>query len=99
MVKNPGLIPNMKSIQAGDIGKRQKGIYQILQGCWRSCADLTEVEKDEQSQSRTKPFVAHAIIANPPSFAHIHCAEKLGIPVHLMFTYEETVDKSDARYR
>ncbi|KAI2782640.1 glycosyltransferase family 1 protein [Daldinia loculata] len=33
-----------------------------------------------------KPFVADAIIANPPSFAHIHVAEKLGIPLHLMFT-------------
>lgn len=28
-----------------------------------------------------KPFVADAIIANPPSFAHIHCAEKLGCPL------------------
>ncbi|KAI0158237.1 hypothetical protein GGR57DRAFT_459599 [Xylariaceae sp. FL1272] len=35
---------------------------------------------------RHKPFVADAIIANPPSFAHIHVAEKLGIPLHLMFT-------------
>jgi hypothetical protein len=35
---------------------------------------------------KRRPFVAHAIIANPPSFAHIHCAEKLGIPLHLMFT-------------
>lgn len=34
-----------------------------------------------------KPFVADAIIANPPSFAHVHCAEKLGIPLHLMYTY------------
>ncbi|TKA81907.1 hypothetical protein B0A49_00140 [Cryomyces minteri] len=33
-----------------------------------------------------KPFVADAIIANPPSFAHIHCAERLGIPLHMMFT-------------
>lgn len=33
-----------------------------------------------------KPFIAEAIIANPPSFAHIHIAEKLGIPIHLMFT-------------
>ncbi|RYP26948.1 hypothetical protein DL767_007870 [Monosporascus sp. MG133] len=32
------------------------------------------------------PFVADAIIANPPSFAHIHVAEKLGVPLHLMFT-------------
>ncbi|XDG08853.1 hypothetical protein ABKA04_008468 [Annulohypoxylon sp. FPYF3050] len=33
-----------------------------------------------------KPFIADAIIANPPSFAHIHVAEKLGVPLHLMFT-------------
>jgi hypothetical protein len=31
-------------------------------------------------------FVADAIIANPPSFAHVHIAEKLGIPLHMMFT-------------
>lgn len=34
-----------------------------------------------------RPFVADAIIANPPSFAHIHCAEKLRIPLTLMFTF------------
>ncbi|KAH0559844.1 hypothetical protein GP486_003641 [Trichoglossum hirsutum] len=33
-----------------------------------------------------KTFVADAIIANPPSFAHVHCAEKMGIPLHMMFT-------------
>ncbi|KAI0521527.1 hypothetical protein F5B22DRAFT_541235 [Xylaria bambusicola] len=36
--------------------------------------------------SRHRPFVADVIIANPPSFAHIHIAEKLGVPLHLMFT-------------
>lgn len=35
----------------------------------------------------SRPFIADAIIANPPSFAHIHVAEKLGIPLHMMFTY------------
>jgi hypothetical protein len=33
-----------------------------------------------------RAFVADAIIANPPSFAHVHVAEKLGIPLHMMFT-------------
>lgn len=37
-------------------------------------------------QKDPPPFVADAIIANPPSFAHLHCAEKLGIPLHMMFT-------------
>ena len=36
------------------------------------------------------PFVADAIIANPPSFAPAHIAEKLGIPLHMMFTYVHT---------
>ncbi|KIV78402.1 hypothetical protein PV11_10124 [Exophiala sideris] len=91
MVKNPGLIPGVKSLREGDVGKRQKGMAEILEGCWRSCADSDEVPNDESEEpngrrAKRKPFVAHAIIANPPSFAHIHCAQKLGIPLHLMFT-------------
>jgi len=90
MVKNPGLMPGFESLRRGDVGKRQKEIFEILLGCWRSCIeagdgmDLDFPEDDNGGQSR--PFVADVIIANPPSFAHIHCAEKLGIPVHLMFT-------------
>lgn len=104
MVKNPGLMPGIDSLRSGDIGKRRKGMYQMFQGCWRSCiqaGDGTGVTAfDDNSDSRSsfdsgisldgdfssKPFVADAIIANPPSFAHIHCAEKLGIPLHMMFT-------------
>lgn len=88
MVKNPGLIPGMKSLKEGDVGKRRKGMTEIIEGCWRSCADADEVKEDEDTSSaeKPKPFIANAIIANPPSFAHIHCAEKLGIPLHLMFT-------------
>ncbi|KAJ9612570.1 hypothetical protein H2200_004167 [Cladophialophora chaetospira] len=90
MVKNPGLIPGMKSLKEGDVGKRRKGMAEIMQGCWTSCADPGDIKEEEGGKAngaaKTKPFVAHAIIANPPSFAHIHCAEKLGIPLHLMFT-------------
>jgi len=78
MVKNPGIIPKVASIRAGDISKKQKMISEMLQGCWESCVKPDLVSGD--------PFIAEAIIANPPSFAHIHCAEALSIPVHLMFT-------------
>ena len=94
MVKNPGLIPGMKSLKEGDVGKRRKGMAEILEGCWKSCADADEVKEEEGSRRGTpkkRPFVAHAIIANPPSFAHVHCAEKLGVPLHLMFTYVATM--------
>ena len=90
MVKNPGLIPGFESLRRGDVGKRQREIFDILLGCWRSCIEAGDgmdaefLEDNDVGQPR--PFVADVIIANPPSFAHIHCAEKLGIPVHLMFT-------------
>ena len=78
MVKNPGLIPNITSMREGDIQRKRSMLTEMLCGCWDS-----SIEPDPLSR---RPFVADAIIANPPSFAHIHCAEALGIPVHLMFT-------------
>jgi len=78
MVKNPGLIPSVKTIQAGEIKRKRMMVREMLEGCWRSC-----IEPDPLSN---EPFVADAIIANPPSFAHFHCAQALGIPVHMMFT-------------
>lgn len=30
-------------------------------------------------------FSPDAIISNPIAHAHIHCAEALGVPLHLMF--------------
>ncbi|THX23914.1 UDP-Glycosyltransferase/glycogen phosphorylase, partial [Aureobasidium pullulans] len=86
MVKNPGLIPSMQSLRAGDIPRKRKMIMEMLGGCWNSC-----IEPDPLTD---QPFVAHAIIANPPSFAHIHCAEALGIPVHLVFTMPWTATSS-----
>lgn len=47
---------------------------------------FTAGEYSLPGQPGDKPFVADAIIANPPSFAHIHIAEKMGIPLHIMFT-------------
>ncbi|KAJ7760991.1 hypothetical protein B0H16DRAFT_556723 [Mycena metata] len=78
MVKNPGLIPSMKSVRQGNIQRKRAMILQMLEGCWRSCVELDMLSHE--------PFVAEAIIANPPSFAHVHCGQALGIPVHLMFT-------------
>ncbi|KAL8837904.1 MAG: hypothetical protein Q9176_005380 [Flavoplaca citrina] len=85
MVKNPGLLPGKDSLKSGDVGKRRKGMYKIFLGWWSSCIELGDGTGSHDPSAR--PFVADAIIANPPSFAHIHCAEKLGIPLHLMFTY------------
>lgn len=86
MVKNPGLIPSLESLQAGEIKKKRMMVREMLGGFWRSC-----IEPDTLTN---KPFVADAIIANPPSFAHIHCAQALGIPIHMMFTMPWTGTKA-----
>ncbi|GME29016.1 hypothetical protein ETB97_009763 [Neofusicoccum parvum] len=78
MVKNPGLIPSIKSLRADEINHKRAMIKQMLDGCWKSCL--------EPDTLTGHPFVADAIIANPPSFAHVHCAQALGVPVHLVFT-------------
>lgn len=83
MVKNTGLRPSMRSIASGDIGQRRRDVAEYIQGCWRSCHQAGDGTNDvdnesEDDESSSKPtanhFVADLIIANPPSFAHIHCA-------------------------
>jgi UDP:flavonoid glycosyltransferase YjiC (YdhE family) len=71
------LVPGVEAIKAGEIAKRREQMFNMFQGFWRAC-----ISDDDEG-----PFIADAIIANPPSFAHVHCAEKLGCPLHLMFTF------------
>jgi hypothetical protein len=95
MVKNPGLMPGIESLKAGDVGKRRADMATIIEGCWRSCIEAGDGMGGEprsfggrmSTDDADRLFIADVIIANPPSYAHIHCAEKLGIPLHLMFTW------------
>ena len=90
MVKNPGLMPSISAVRAGEVGRKRESMFEMFQGFWRACINTTD---DEHEVSNLKmmadkhPFVADAIIANPPCFANFHCAERLGVPLHLMFTF------------
>ncbi|KAF4967821.1 hypothetical protein FZEAL_10481 [Fusarium zealandicum] len=90
MVKNPGLLPSRESVKGGDVGKRRKEMLEIINGAWRSCIEAGDGMGDRVTaanvQSADDLFIADVIIANPPSMAHIHCAEKLNIPLHMVFT-------------
>ena len=46
--------------------------------CWKSCI--------EADMATLVPFMADAVIANPMGLAYVHCAQALGVPLHLMFT-------------
>ncbi|KAJ5038037.1 uncharacterized protein L3040_006909 [Drepanopeziza brunnea f. sp. 'multigermtubi'] len=97
MVKNPGLMPGLQSLRQGDVASQRNMIAEILEGCWRGCVEpgngmkrTSQASQSSQCKSREEEidslFIADAIIANPPSYGHVHCAEKLGIPLHIMFT-------------
>ncbi|KAL5001734.1 hypothetical protein BDV10DRAFT_149117 [Aspergillus recurvatus] len=100
MVKNPGLLPDLQTLRSGAIRMRRREMKSIFSGCWRSCyetGDGTGIDHhikddpdpwsgEEAVDYRRLPFVADVIIANPPSFAHLSCAEKLGVPLNMMFT-------------
>ncbi|KAH7020720.1 glycosyltransferase family 28 domain-containing protein [Microdochium trichocladiopsis] len=86
MVKNPGLLPSFESMRGGDIRRKRKMMAEMLQGCWNSCILPDAVT--------SRAFVADVIIANPPSFAHVHCAQALGIPAHIMFTMPWTATRA-----
>lgn len=90
MVKNPGLLPSKESLKAGEVSRRRKEMASIMDGAWRSCIEagdgLGERVLASDVAFANDLFIADAIIANPPSMAHIHCAEKLGVPLHMVFT-------------
>lgn len=75
IVENRGIVP--KSIKSGLDNIEQ--VNFIIQTTFPAC---TEPDPEGDGQ----PFMAQAIIANPPVYGHLHVAEKLGIPCHIFFT-------------
>lgn len=74
MVRNKGFIPS----SPGEISVQRKQIKSIIQSLLPACT-----EPDTKSG---EPFIAQAIIANPPAYGHAHVAEALGVPLHIFFT-------------
>jgi Glycosyltransferase family 28 N-terminal domain len=73
MVKNPGMIPSMDTLVKGEVGRRRDQMAEMFEGFWRACINATDDENDEANlkmMGAKAPFIADAIIANPPSFAH-----------------------------
>jgi len=81
MIKTGGrIVPTHLQQIVEDVPRKRQIVADILQSTWRAC---TEKDPDRADAA---PFVADAIIANPPSYGHLHCAEALGIPLHIVFT-------------
>ena len=81
IVKTGGsIIPTHLDQLWEDVPKKRTMIAQILASTWRACTEADPERPDLPS------FRADLIVANPPSYGHIHCAEALHIPLHMIFT-------------
>ncbi|GMF13906.1 unnamed protein product [Phytophthora lilii] len=84
MVKTGGhLIPlNLEAIQK-DVPRNMQMIEEILYSTWPA---VSEADPDGGGPGIPgKPFRAQAIISNPVTYGHVHVAERLGVPLHIMF--------------
>lgn len=75
IVRNRGIL----TARIGEVAENRRQLRDIVFSTYDACVrpDPDGVKGD---------FLADAIIANPPSYGHIHCAERLGIPLHMVFT-------------
>ncbi|KAG2521380.1 hypothetical protein JM16_005895 [Phytophthora kernoviae] len=84
MVKTGGhLIPTKIETIQKDVPRNLLMIEEILHSTWPAVS-----APDPEGGGpgvRGKPFRAQAIISNPVTYGHIHVAERLGVPLHIMF--------------
>jgi sterol 3beta-glucosyltransferase len=81
IVKTGGrIVPTRLNQIVEDVPKKRAMIAEILASTWRACTEPDPGRPDAPA------FRADLIVANPPSYGHIHCAEALHIPLHMMFT-------------
>ncbi|XAR58704.1 Sterol 3-beta-glucosyltransferase [Bertholletia excelsa] len=79
MVKNKGFLPSGPSEIPMQWNQIKEVIYSLLPAC-----------KEPDIDSGI-PFKADAIIANPPAYGHMHVAEFLKVPFHVIFTMPWTL--------
>jgi hypothetical protein len=77
-------MPGWESLTNGDVRKKKKMTGAMLKGFYRSTYFADPVSGEQ--------FAADAIISNPPTFAHVHVAEALGLPLLMSFS-KSPIDK------
>ncbi|CAM9424045.1 unnamed protein product [Phaeothamnion confervicola] len=54
-------------------------LKEIIDSTWPACTEPDPADPEQ------RPFIADAIVSNPVTFAHVHCAEALSVPLVMMF--------------
>lgn len=75
----------------GILKKKDQMLREICRSTWGAVSGpdplspYYELFGREPAGNAKSPFVADAVISNPPLIGHIHVCEALGIPLHIMF--------------
>eukprot|EP00981_Chlorochromonas_danica_P009655 scaffold2798_cov160-Ochromonas_danica.AAC.24 len=88
MVKTQGCIIPTSPELIKETPKYRGMMLDILYSCWDACT------KPDPCRPESRIFAPDAIISNPVTYGHIHCAEALGVPLHLMFPQPWTPTKA-----
>ena len=72
MVKTNGCLVPTNTDLIREFPSNLNMLSDIINSCWGACID------PDPNDASAKSFVADAIISNPVTYAHIHCAEALG---------------------
>ena len=77
MVKTGGrLMPDLlNEEERHNLPEKMNMLHDITFSCYPACT------APDPEDTAAKPFLADAIISNPVSYGHIHCAEALCIPL------------------
>ncbi|KAJ9527973.1 hypothetical protein QJQ45_005588 [Haematococcus lacustris] len=84
VVKHRGILPGW---DISEVRQQQEQVRQILYSTYGACTESDPLHPDQ-------PFKADAIVANPPAYGHTHCAERLNVPLHIVFTMPWTPTKA-----
>ena len=100
MVKTHGCIIPTTTDLLRELPQNLTMLTDIINSCWGACV-LPDPGPDPGPEPGSipefdcrhvpLPFTADAIISNPVTYGHIHCAEALGVPLHLMFPQVRTL--------
>lgn len=80
LTEKPGILG---SALRGELGSLRQSFNVMIGRYWRSSID-NNMSIDSAEKLSRRPFLADTIVSSLPTLAHIHCAEKLEVPLVLV---------------
>ena len=85
MVETGGRLLPLSADEVKAVPEKQQMLEDIMRSTLPACIGNEDEAATGGSAVGEVPFRAQAIISNPVTYGHIHVAEYLDVPLHLMF--------------